>query len=106
MIALMRSATSTSLHGITREGSDSAPSRNPVKSDLDALRPHQVPTLSRSASMTNLEDAKTGKKAKLDAELKNALSVLRKPNREVVGKAVAEAAERRVSSIPTKSKSS
>lgn len=51
--------------------------------------------LSRSSSISNLQDVKYSKKAQVEAELKDAISSLRKPNREVVGKALAEAAERR-----------
>jgi hypothetical protein len=38
---------------------------------------------------------RSSKKVQVEAELKEAISSLRKPNREVVGKALAEAAERR-----------
>jgi hypothetical protein len=57
-------------------------------------RPRQS-SLSRSNSLSNLEDAKASKKALVEAELKDAISALRKPNRQVVGKAMAEAEERR-----------
>jgi hypothetical protein len=49
-------------------------------------------------------DAKANKKAEVDAELREAISALRKPNREVVGKAMAEADERRTTaSLASKS---
>lgn len=57
--------------------------------------------------MSHLEDAKVNKKTLVDAELKDAINALRKPNREVVGKAIAEAAERKAStglSLSAKSK--
>jgi DNA replication regulator SLD3 len=55
--------------------------------------------------MADLRDAKAAKKAKVEAELKDAISTLRKPNREVIGKAIVEAAEKRVSSsLSAKSK--
>lgn len=47
--------------------------------------------------MSNLFDTRANKKAVVDAELKEAISALRKPNREVMGKAMAEADERRTS---------
>lgn len=53
--------------------------------------------LSRSSSMTALGDVKAQKKAIVDAELRNAISVLRKPNREMANLDVVEAAERRTS---------
>jgi hypothetical protein len=56
--------------------------------------------------MSNLQDARASKKAQVEAELKDAISSLRKPNREVVGKALAEAAERRATvSLSAKSES-
>lgn len=55
--------------------------------------------LSRSSSMANLQDVKASKQAQVDAELKDAISALRKPNRDVVGKALTEAEERRISKV-------
>ncbi|KAJ4235952.1 hypothetical protein NW759_001036 [Fusarium solani] len=94
MIALMRSATSTSLPGIKREASDSAAIKSTLKAEPDLLN-RRGGLLSRSSSMSNLQDARASKKAQVEAELKDAISSLRKPNRDVVGKALAEAAERR-----------
>ncbi|KAF4960714.1 hypothetical protein FSARC_10393 [Fusarium sarcochroum] len=94
MIALMRSATTTSLPGIKREASDPAAMRSALNAEPDLLNRKSGP-LSRSASVSNLQDARFSKKAQVEAELKEAISSLRKPNREVVGKALAEAAERR-----------
>ncbi|KAJ4322778.1 hypothetical protein N0V84_004671 [Fusarium piperis] len=94
MIALMRSATPASLPGIKREASDSAAIKSALKAEPDLLN-RRGGLLSRSSSMSNLQDAKASKKAQVEAELKDAISSLRKPNREVVGKALAEAAERR-----------
>lgn len=107
MIALMRSATSTSLPGVKREGSEPATAKNILRAD-PGLANRRGGSLSRSVSMTNLQDAKASKRALVDAELKDAITALRKPNREVaVGKAMAEAAERRAStslSLSAKSK--
>ncbi|KAF5583661.1 dna replication regulator sld3 [Fusarium pseudoanthophilum] len=94
MIALMRSATSTSLPGIKREASDPSLAKSVLNAEPDLMNRKSGP-LSRSSSVTNLQDAKSNKKAQVEAELKEAISSLRKPNREVVGKALAEAAERR-----------
>ncbi|KAM5351702.1 hypothetical protein ACJ41O_004425 [Fusarium nematophilum] len=96
MIALMRSATSTPLLGIKREASDPVVVKSALKAEPDLLNRKSGP-LSRSSSVTSLKDAKANKKALVEAELKEAISSLRKPNREVVGKAMAEAAERRAS---------
>lgn len=82
--------TSTKLPGIKRENSDS---------DLRDMsqRPSSRSSLSRSASTADLKEDRTGKKARLEAELKDAISSIRKPNREVVGRAMTEAAQRKVS---------
>jgi hypothetical protein len=57
--------------------------------------------------MANVDEARAAKKAKVDAELKDAISALRKPNRDVVSKAMEEAAERKASAGgAVKSKSS
>ncbi|RFN44590.1 DNA replication regulator sld3 [Fusarium flagelliforme] len=94
MIALMRSATTTSLPGIKREASDSALTKSVLGNEPDLMNRKSGP-LSRSSSVSNLQDVKSSKKAQVDAQLKDAISSLRKPNREVVGKALAEVAERR-----------
>lgn len=94
MIALMRSATSTSLPGVKREGSEPAALRNVSKGELNSMAQRRS-SLSRSNSTNNLEDARASKKAQVEAELKDAISALRKPNREVVGVALAEAAQHR-----------
>ncbi|KAF9774542.1 hypothetical protein IL306_007434 [Fusarium sp. DS 682] len=94
VIALMRSATSTSLPSIKRETSDSFLIKPVLNAEPDLMNRKSGP-LSRSSSVSNLQDAKSNKKAQVEAELKEAISSLRKPNREVVGKALAEAAERR-----------
>ncbi|KAH6606543.1 dna replication regulator sld3 [Trichoderma cornu-damae] len=98
-IALLRSATSTTLPSIKREGLDSSGPMSLLP--MDAHR--RTHSLSRSSSMNNLFDARASRKAEVDAELKEAISALRKPNREVVGRAMAEADERRTStSLATK----
>lgn len=104
MIALMRSASSTSVTGVKREGSEPAALRTLPKAELNMMGPRQS-SLSRTNSASNLEDAKASKKAQVEAELKDAISTLRKPNRGVVGKAIVEAAERRSAATQPKSKS-
>ncbi|OLN95897.1 hypothetical protein CCHL11_04997 [Colletotrichum chlorophyti] len=86
-IALLRSATSANIAGFKREGGDAE-----RKSSVD-----RTGMLSRSSSMTALDDAKAQKKALLEAELKDAITALRKPNRELAVKPVVEAAEKRTS---------
>ncbi|KAF7547885.1 hypothetical protein G7046_g8869 [Stylonectria norvegica] len=95
MIALMRSASSTSVTGIKREGSEPAVLKGVLRAD-PSLANKRSGSLSRSSSVSNLPDVKVNKKALVEAELKDAISALRKPNREVIQKAMAEAAQYRV----------
>ncbi|WYZ42849.1 hypothetical protein EsH8_VI_000548 [Colletotrichum jinshuiense] len=86
-IALLRSATSANIPGFKRENSDLD-----RKSSVDRMG-----LLSRSNSLTALDDVKAQKKALVEAELKDAITALRRPNRELAGKAIVEAAEKRAS---------
>lgn len=100
----MRSATSTSVPGVKREGSEPLSLKDLPRGESVTGRARQ-PSLLRSNSISNLDDTKASKKALVEAELKDAISALRKPNREVVGKAMAEADKRRaVASLSAKSK--
>ena len=94
IVDLMR-ATSASIPSIKREDSDSANLKAAAKREAGSRQDGRA-SLSRSSSMVGLED-KANKKAKIEAELRDAISNLRKPNREVVSKAMAEAAERKAS---------
>lgn len=104
-IALMRSATSTSLSGIKKEASESVVLSAVPQAEPDAPRSVSSQTQSnRSTTTPPMADAKADKRAQLASELKAAISALRKPNREVVSKAMAEAAERRATT-PSSTKS-
>ncbi|KAG6056296.1 hypothetical protein E4U17_002309 [Claviceps sp. LM77 group G4] len=96
-IALMRSATSTNLCGVKREGSEPLSLKDlPRRDSLSLLgRPRQSSSsLTHSnGTKSSLQDTKADKKALVEAELKDAISALRKPNRGVVGIAMAEADE-------------
>ncbi|KAL0936572.1 uncharacterized protein CTRU02_208787 [Colletotrichum truncatum] len=85
-IALLRSATSANIPGFKRDNSD-LDRRSSVE---------RMGLLSRGNSMTALDDVKAQKKAMVEAELKDAITALRKPNREMAGKAIVEDAEKRV----------
>lgn len=100
ILSLMRPAASMAVPStIKREDSDSTLlsklSAGKVDSDSGSSRRS---SLVRSSSMADLQDPKLVKKARVEAELKDAISALRKPNRECVGKAMTEAAERQASS--------
>jgi DNA replication regulator SLD3 len=100
-VAALLSATETVIPGLKRENSDSlnltAVPRK--KSDYGLLRDKSTNILSRSSSFsaTTNDDAKSRKKSILDAELQEAISALRKPNRQLAGQSAVEAAERRTS---------
>ncbi|KAL2756212.1 hypothetical protein ACRALDRAFT_1076488 [Sodiomyces alcalophilus JCM 7366] len=94
-IALMRSATTAVIPGIKREGNEQTTlaglSRRPERN----LSHDRTRSLSRSSSLTALDNPRAQKKAMVEAELRNAIDAIRKPNRELAGKAIVEAAERR-----------
>lgn len=96
-LALMRPAASMTLPGIKREDSDSVVLPTSSSNADDGSSSSRANSLVRSSSMADLRDLKAAKKAKVEAELKDAISTLRKPNREYVSKAVVEAAEKRAS---------
>lgn len=94
-IALLRSASATAIPGLKREGSEPLLGMIP-KSEAVAVKEKNVSIFSRSAgSLANNEDAKAKKKARVEAELKEAISALKKPNRALAGKEIVEEAERR-----------
>lgn len=94
-IALLRSASATAIPGLKREGSEPLLGMIP-KGEAVAVKEKNVSIFSRSAgSLGNNEDAKAKKKARLEAELKEAISALKKPNRALAGKEIVEEAERR-----------
>ncbi|KAF4123906.1 DNA replication regulator SLD3 [Geosmithia morbida] len=96
---LMR-ATSASMPSVKREDSDSLrlpPSRGADPAGPAGTREARSSSLSRSNSVTaGADDVKANRKAKIDAELRDAISNLRKPNRSVVGQAMVEADKHRV----------
>lgn len=95
-IALMRSATSAAIPGLKREPSEQSVLKDMAKAD-EIPTPGRSALLSRSTSMTAVDTGKAQKRAMVDAELQHAINALRKPNRELAGKSVVEAAERRIS---------
>lgn len=95
MIALLRSATSTSLPSMKREGSETARLGRLSKMEGDSQR---RPALSRSNSsgVAGHDTSKASRQALVDAQVKDAIAALRKPNRQVVGQAMQEADQQRV----------
>ncbi|KAH6719315.1 DNA replication regulator SLD3-domain-containing protein [Leptodontidium sp. MPI-SDFR-AT-0119] len=106
-IALMRSATMPIMPGLKREVSE-APSLSSIPTadsqNLEASRGGVLNSKRFSRREVDLGslgpemNAKAKKQAIIDAELKEAISALKKPNRELAGKALAETAEKRSAS--------
>lgn len=100
MIALMRSATSTSVPTIRREGSESANLKRLLKKEDESQK---RPALSRSSSNVASQDgSKASRQALVDAQVKDAIAALRKPNREVVGQAMEEADQQKALAVKSK----
>lgn len=114
-ISLMRSATDPTIPGLKREASE-APSLSSIPTvDFKSLHANRGGVLNskrfsqREVDMSTLApdpNSKAKRQAAIEAELKDAISALKKPNRELAGKALAETAERRSASAghPRKSK--
>lgn len=97
VLARMRSATPATIPGLKREASEPAPLSTIPSGDRHLKeRPRNV--LSRIVSNPTAEDSKAQKKAKMEADLKDAISALKKPNRQLAGKAIVEEAEKRIGS--------
>lgn len=96
-IALLRSASVTTIPGLKREASEPLLSMIP-KGEPPKSRP---PLFSSTANGKPLDDPKARKKAQVEAELKDAISALKKPNRALAVKELADAADKR--SLPATS---
>ncbi|KAK4173016.1 DNA replication regulator SLD3-domain-containing protein [Triangularia setosa] len=96
-IALMRSATATAIPGLKREGSE------PL---LMGMVPRQDKSLKEKPAnvFPHGDDLRTKKKAQVDAELKDAISALKKPNRALAVKEFADAVDKRASAGVTQLK--
>ncbi|KAI0882809.1 DNA replication regulator SLD3-domain-containing protein [Annulohypoxylon maeteangense] len=90
VIALMRSATTPMLK---REASEPLSLKSIPKAD--STTPREKAPRPLTAAPPKRSDERAKKEALVQAELQDAISTLRRPNREVVGKDMAEAAERR-----------
>lgn len=97
-VAALRSATELAIPGLKREGGESQPlmSIPRMKSDCGMLGSARPGSLSRTSSTAG-EESRQGKKTGVDAELQDAISALRRPNRNLAGASMVEAAEKRVS---------
>ncbi len=108
-IALLRSASQTVIPGLKREASESSLMGLVPRAESTLLKERPSKLFARSVSLSGT-DLKAQRKAKVEAELKDAISALKKPNRSLAAKDFVEAANRRAtagqlkSSFPTTSK--
>jgi DNA replication regulator SLD3 len=102
-IALLRSASQTVIPGLKREASDSSLMGVLPRAEKSSLKERPSNLFSRSVSLSGV-DMKAQKKARVDAELKDAISALKKPNRTLAVKDFVEAADKRASAGQLKSK--
>ncbi|RYP18876.1 hypothetical protein DL765_003664 [Monosporascus sp. GIB2] len=103
IIALMRSATTPMLK---REASEPLSATTVPKGGTPESN-EMTPTNAGSGPIKRRsEEEKAKKEAMVKAELQEAISALRRPNRDVVGKAMAEAAERRATTTLSQLKKS
>ena len=102
--SLMRSTTTPAVPGLKREASE-APSLSSIPSvESQPLHANRGGVLNskrfskREVDLSSLapdSKAKVQKQALIEAELKEAISALKKPNRELAGKTMVETAEKR-----------
>ncbi|SPQ18863.1 8f4586e2-0664-49bf-884a-de2f2ffa8fd7 [Thermothielavioides terrestris] len=97
-IALLRSASQTVIPGLKREASESSLIGLIPKAESNSLKESRPSIFSRSVSLSGM-DLKAQKKARVEAELKDAISALKKPNRTLAVKDFVEAAETRRASV-------
>lgn len=108
-ISLMRSATDPTIPGLKREASET-PSLSSIPTHVNRGGVLNSKRFSqREVDMSTLApdpNSKARKQAAIDAELKDAISALKRPNRELAAKSLVETAERRSASAghPRKSK--
>lgn len=101
-IALLRSATQTVIPGLKREATDSSLMGLVPRAESGLAKERPSNVFSRSLSLGGV-DLRAQKKAQVDAELKDAISALKKPNRTLAAKDIVEAAEKRASAGQLKS---
>jgi DNA replication regulator SLD3 len=107
-ISLMRSATMPMVPGLKREVSE-APSLSSIPTaELQAVEANRGGLLNSKrfsqreidlSAMAPKTNTKAEKQAVVEAELKEAISALKKPNRELAGRSIVEMAEKRSASI-------
>lgn len=111
-ISLMRSVSMSTIPRLKRETSEaisiaSIPSVESQSSRSDALnkKRYSQREVDMSVPPNAAKDLKKKKQAAVEAELQEAISALKKPNRQLAGKALAETAEQRTASASKSSRS-
>jgi DNA replication regulator SLD3 len=93
----MRSASSTFIPGLKREGSEPLMASIPKGGLGQTARKGTLARSESQSSLASTEDVKARKKALVEAELHDAISALKKPNRALAGKSIVDFAEKRSS---------
>lgn len=94
VLARLRSATPVVIPGLKREESEPL-ALDRVSHGDKFLKERSRNVLSRSRSTSGVVELKAQNKAKVEAELQEAISALKKPNRQMVGKAIVDEVEKR-----------
>lgn len=97
VLARMRSATPATIPGLKREASEPA-ALGSIPDGDKCLKERSRNIISRSASSASVNNLKAEKKAKTEAELKEAIAALKRPNRQLAGISITEEAEKRAGS--------
>lgn len=97
VLARLRSATPVVIPGLKREGSEPLGLDRVSQGDR-FLKERSRNVLSRSVSTSGADEVKAQKKAKVEAELQEAISALKKPNRQMAGKCIVDEVEKRTGS--------
>ncbi|KAK3394759.1 DNA replication regulator SLD3-domain-containing protein [Podospora didyma] len=95
-IALMRTASATTIPGLKREASEPLLAMIP-RGEKSSLKEKSSGLFPRATLFATTGNSRAKQKTDVEAELKEAISALKKPNRALVGKEVVEEAEKRVS---------
>lgn len=98
-LTLMRSASATTIPGVPglkREASESLLGMVPRKKQAVPVKERPANLFTRRSSQSSIDgDKASKKKALVEAELKDAISALKRPNRALAGREIVEAAEKR-----------
>ena len=106
-MSLMRSATASIIPGLKREASEAPSLSNIPASDSQPVKANRPGVLNskrfsqREVDLSSLAPELNSKRARqlnIEAQLKEAISALKKPNRELAGKDIVENAEKRTAS--------